>query len=149
MVKNSDTLVSDLLEIPTLKEAKERFPVHDFLQKVLTKQIFDMVLFAKYNNRTLTIGVHHPTAQFEINSFKPILIKYAKGQKYFEDIADVRIFRYEKLKPQPLSLKEISPKIEFYVEKSYGIFENNLKDKELFDKIESIRNTIKKGNTWK
>jgi hypothetical protein len=149
MVKNSEALISTILEINTFKEIKQRFPIHNFLKKVLTKQIFDMILFAKFKEDVLTIGVHHPTAQFELTNFKPILIQYAKQIDDLKTIKDVKIFRYDKLKPK--SLAEIpTHEVSFFEEKSYGIFENNLKDKELFDRIEQIRSLIKtKGQKWK
>lgn len=149
MVKNSEILISTILDHSNLKEVKQRIPVHSFLKKVLTKQIFDMILFAKFKDDILTIGVHHPTAQFELTNFKSILIQYAKQIDYFSSIKDIRVFRNDKLKPKSLTDIDIT-KISFFEERSHGIFENNLKDKELFDKIEQIRNAIKiKGKKWK
>lgn len=148
-MKTSLNLVDNLLQLNEFYEAKERFPVHTFLKKVLTKHLFDMVLFAKFQNDTLTIGVHHPSAQFELTGFKPILIQYAKQMAELSSIKDVKIFRYDKLKPKSLSISEKPHEIQFFSERSYGIFENHLKDKELFDKMESIRNTIQKGKKWK
>ncbi|MCK9161703.1 MAG: hypothetical protein M0O97_02955 [Arcobacteraceae bacterium] len=144
MIKNSEVLISVLLENPYFQEIKERIPVHKLLKNTLTKHIFDMVLFAKYQNNLLTIGVHHPVAQFELNNFKPILIKYAKMLDRFKDIQEVRVFRYEKLKTPPLIKENDIIKYSFFQERSYGIFENHLKDDKLYDQIEEIRDIIKK-----
>jgi hypothetical protein len=102
------------------------------------------VLYAYYRDNKLTIAVSNHIGQNELNLQKLTLMKFLKQIDEYKMIKNVSIFRDEKfaLEQQTKSESTIEEDIKFS-EKSYGIFENNLKDKKLYNLVESIRKSIK------
>jgi len=156
-VKNTNNILSSLADQKEFSEIRKRYRVHSFLEKILIKKIMNYVLFAFYRNQKMSIAVLHPVAQTELNYQKKMIIQYAKQVNEFKDIKDVSVFRYDKLYSfsknydkkaydeftSPFS-KEKKEVIEpFFKERSYGIFENKIKDEKLHKKMEEIRDVIK------
>lgn len=142
-------------------EIRHRYKVHTFLKKILTKNILNFILFAYYKNSKMVIAVFHPTGQSELNFQKKMIMDYAKQTSNFSDIKEVSVFRIDMVNPfnkkyakkekeytsfhSPFEVKQTEKiKINIFKERSFGIFQNKITDEKLHEKVEEIRNLIKK-----
>lgn len=157
-LKTTNQILTKIANKSEFREIRTRYKVHNFLNKVLTKNILNYILFAYYRKNKLTIAVFHPVGQSELNYQKRTIIKYAKETKEFKDIEEVSVFRTDMINPfnkkysektsfktfnTPFDKKDFSLKKYSFKERSYGIFENSLTNKELHEKVEEIRTLIK------
>jgi hypothetical protein len=130
-------------------EIRKRYKVHKAIGKILLKQHLDYIVYATYRGNKLIIMAKNHIAQNELNYQKMVLLKYLKQIKEFENIETVSILRWDKEirgKGMPeFSLKKEETLISnpTFVERSYGIFENNTDDKKLYSMFENIRETIR------
>lgn len=154
--KTANKILSNLANKNEFSEIRKRYKVHAFLEKILIKKIMNYVQFAFYRNEKLSIAVLHPVAQSELNFQKKMIISYAKQTKEFRNIKEVAVFRYDKLYKFSKNydkkasddfkspFQEEQVKVEkTFKERSYGIFENSIKDEKLHKKMEAIRELIK------
>lgn len=156
-IKSTNNILSSLADKREFSEVRKRYKVHKFLEKILIKKILNYILFAFYRKSKLSIAVLHPVAQTELNYQKKMIIDYAKMVPEFKDIKEVAIFRYDKLYSfsknfdqkayddfvSPFSKEEKEQLEPLFKERSYGIFENNVKDEKLHKTFEQIREIIK------
>lgn len=155
--KTTNNILTNIADQREFSEVRKRYKVHTFLEKILIKKIMNYILFAFYRKEKLSIAVLHPVAQTELNYQKKMIMDYAKMLPEFKDIKEISVFRYDKLYSfsknydkkahddfhSPFK-KEQKDEIEpFFNERSYGIFENQIKDEKLHEQVERIRKLIK------
>ncbi len=109
----------------------------DRLIQVLPLKLKKGVKFAYIKKQILFFVVTHPVYKMEFEYNKEI-IKSLLKKANIANIDDIRCFVTNKLEKKEVKKVE-SP---FFVERSYGIFENKTQDEKLHKKFEEIRNII-------
>jgi hypothetical protein len=142
--KTINRIFTQIANKPQFNQIRKRYKLEKLLSKILLPKHLHYVLYAYYRDDKLTIAVSNHIGQNELNLQKLTLMKFLKQIDEYKMIKNVSIFRDEEfaLEQQTKSESTIEEDIKFS-EKSYGIFENNLKDKKLYNLVESIRKSIK------
>jgi hypothetical protein len=142
--KTINRIFTQIANKPQFNQIRKRYKLEKLLSKILLPKHLHYVLYAYYRDDKLTIAVSNHIGQNELNLQKLTLMKFLKQIDEYKMIKNVSIFRDEEfaLEQQTKSESIIEEDIKFS-EKSYGIFENNLKDKKLYNLVESIRKSIK------
>lgn len=98
------------------------------------------VKFGYVKNNILFFVLTHPVFKMEFEYNKALIKSLLKTYKEIQ-VEDVKFFV-----TNVIEKKENNEKVvEFYEERSYGIFENKVKNPKLNKKFEEIRNLIKKS----
>jgi len=158
--KSSNKILGNLLGTYEFSRIRKYFALSKLFKAVLPKPLLKMICFAFYKDRKLTIQVMHPVGQQEINHKKQIIISICKKIPEFKDILEVAVFRQDKLNKfskefnqdyfnvfHPHASKERKKafdleKMNFFEERSVGIFENKTKNEKLNKKFEEIRKLV-------
>jgi len=158
--KSSDKILGNLLGTYEFSRVRKYFALSKLFKAILAKPLLKMICFAFYKDRKLTIQVMHPVGQQEINHKKEIIISICKKIPEFKDILEVTVFRQDKLNKfskefnqdyfnvfHPHASKERKKaydldKMNFFEERSVGIFENRATDEKLKRKFEEIRKSV-------
>ena len=158
--KSSDKILGNLLGTYEFSRVRRYFELSKLFKAILPKPLLKMICFAYYKDRKLTIQVMHPVGQQEINHKKEIIISICKKIPEFKDILEVTVFRQDKLNKfskefnqdyfnvfHPHASKERKKaydldKMNFFEERSVGIFENRATDANLNKKFEEIRKSV-------
>ncbi len=136
--KDTTGILSSIASNSRFSEIRKRYKVTVFLYKILLKSQFNFVLYAFYRNDILYIATANHIGQSELNMQKLTIISYCKKSIDYKNIKDVKIFRDE----HKLQKKE-KRKIQRYKERSYGIFDNYLTNKKLYNIAQRIKEKIK------
>jgi len=137
--KDSTSILSSIASKKGFSEIRQRYKVTIFLSKILLKSQFNWVLYAFYRNDILYIATANHIGQSELNMQKLNIISYCKKSRDYKNIQKVNIFRDEKKQ-----VKEKQKLVQRYPERSYGIFENHLSNKKLYNIAQRIKENIKK-----
>ena len=138
--KDTTAILSSIASNGRFAQIRKRYKVTIFLSKILLKSQFNFVLYAFYRNDILYIATANHIGQSELNMQKLSIIAYCKKSIDYANIIKVNIFRDEK-KIQ----KEKKKEVQRYPERSYGIFENHLSNKKLYNIAQRIKNNISKN----
>ena len=159
--KNSKNILNNLKNTQEFFKIKNYMSIKDILSSFLSKHIMDMIFFGYYRNSKLTIKVMHPVGQTELNYKKQDLISIFRKLENFSDIKEVSIFREDKLNKfsknfnqdfydiyypnskNRTNTKDLIKNMNFFPERSIGIFENKSKNINIKKKFEDIRKIIK------
>ena len=139
--KDTTAILSSIASKSGFSEIRKRYKVTVFLSKILLKSQFNFVLYAFYRNDILYIATANHIGQSELNLQKLNIISYCKKTKDYANIKQVNIFRDEKNIE-----KEKEKTVQRYPERSYGIFENHLSNKKLYNIAQRIKEQIRKHN---
>ena len=139
--KDTTAILSSIASNNRFGEIRKRYKVTIFLSKILLKSQFNFVLYAFYRNDILYIATANHIGQSELNMQKLTIISYCKKSIDYKNIKDVKIFRDEK--KQEKQKEHIIPR---YKERSYGIFENHLTNKKLYNIAQRIKDKIHELN---
>jgi hypothetical protein len=149
-MRDITAVFSSISDMPQYSEVRKRFRVHQAVGRVLLEHHLGYIVFATYRGDKLIIMAKNHIAQTELNYQKMNLLKYLTKIRYFENIKEVSILRWDK-EMRDKKIPEFSLKKEDLIvnnptfkEASYGIFDNTLKNEKLFKKVEIIRELIKK-----
>lgn len=160
-IKKTSNILDNILETKEFYKLKCVMTTERILKTLIPKGILNMVIFSYYKDCRLLIKVKHPVAQSELNHKKDDLMSICKKIPEFHDIMMISIIREDKLNsfskeydnafyqqnhPEAIKRKQEELKkqeIYFFPERSVGIFENQLNNKKLRDKMEKIRDLIK------
>jgi hypothetical protein len=149
-MRDITSVFSSIANMPQYSEVRKRFRVHQAIRKVLFKHHLGYIVFATYRGNKLVIMAKNHIAQTELNYQKMNLLKYLPKIRYFENINEVSILRWDKemrdkkIPEFSLQNEEIIFNKPTFKEASYGIFDNNFKNEKLFKEVEIIRELIKK-----
>jgi hypothetical protein len=130
-------------------EIRKRYKIHNAIKLGLSKTHLGFIVYVAYKSPVLTIMATNHVGQTELNYQKMSLIKHLKRYKDFKDIDTASILRYDRIKEKEriqyknIAIRNLKLKPQIFKEKSYGIFENNINDVILHEKIEEIRKLIK------
>jgi hypothetical protein len=151
-LKDITTVFSNIANMSIYSPIRKRYKIHHAIKMGLLQHHLDFIVYVAYKNGILTIMATNHIGQSELNYQKLSLINHLKKYSDFEDIKKISILRWDKQKrSQGIAefcfKRETSyKKDETFEEKSYGIFENNLNDTKLYNKMENIRKIIKNLN---
>ena len=144
-IRNITKVFSSIASKNQYREIRKRYKMDKILSKILLPKHMHYVLYSFYRKNKLTIAVPNHIGQSELNLQKMNLIRFLKVVKEYENISEVSIFRDEKFSKLNTNTKKAQIQNREYDEQSYGIFENNISDKRLFNIMEKIRQSIKKN----
>ena len=114
----------------------------DKLVGVLPTHLKDGIDFYYTKNKILFFVLTHRLYKNEFKNNEQ-LIKSLLRQLKLTNILDVEYFVTNKPKI-PIKIQEQKITLPLYKRKSYGIFDNKAKNKNIYDKFEAIRELIKK-----
>ncbi|VAY86865.1 hypothetical protein MNB_ARC-1_1088 [hydrothermal vent metagenome] len=149
--KDIISVFSSIVNMPQYSEIRKRFRVHKAISRILLDQHLGYIIYATYRADKLIIMARDHVGQMEISYQKMILLKYLEQIKEFKNIKSVSVLRWDKEKREQgilefsLKKKEITIENPSFKESSNGIFENNFKNKRLYNIMEDIRNLITKN----
>ena len=136
-MKKMNEILSHLKNNPEFRRINTSTIIEQFIN-ILPLKLKKGVKFAYVKNQTLYFVLKHPVykMEFEYNKgdIKSLLKKSA-----LKDVTEISFFVTNKIERKKKEIK-LNPT---YKERSYGIFTNHLKDEELHNKLEHIRNIIK------
>ncbi len=136
-MKKVNEILSHLKSNPTFRRINTASNIKNVID-ALDFKLKKGVKFAYIKNQTLFFVLTHPVfkSEFEYNK---VMIKSLLKKADIDDVKDIKFFVSNK-KEKKAEIKQVELK---YKERSYGIFENNIKDKKLHKVFEEIRNIIK------
>lgn len=148
-LRNITAVFSSIASNPTYSEIRKRYKIHHTIKLGLSKTHLGFIVYVAYKEPVLTIMATNHIGQSELEYQKMALLKHLKRYKDFSKIEKISILRYDMVKrsqrEQYFDVNKVqkvkrTPKLQ---EQSYGIFENNISDKNLHKKIEQLRDVIK------
>ena len=136
-MKKINEILSHLKNNPEFSRINTSFLIQKFIE-VLPLKLKKGVKFAYIKNQTLYFVLTHPVYKMEFEYNKADIKSLLKNFK-IANVEDIGFFITNVIE------KKEDPKepIPFYIERSYGIFENRAKDEYIFKKFEKIREIIK------
>jgi hypothetical protein len=136
-MKKINEILSHLKNNPEFSKINTSFLIKKFIE-VLPLKLKKGVKFAYVKNQTLYFVLTHPVYKMEFEYNKADIKSLLKIFK-IANVEDIGFFITNVIE------KKEDPKepIPFYIERSYGIFENRAKDEYIFKKFEKIREIIK------
>ena len=136
-MKKINEILSHLKNNPEFSKINTSFLIKKFIE-VLPLKLKKGVKFAYVKNQTLYFVLTHPVYKMEFEYNKADIKSLLKIFK-IANVEDIGFFITNVIE------KKEDPKepIPFYIERSYGIFENRSKNEYLFKKFEKIREIIK------
>lgn len=136
-MKKINEILSHLKNNPEFSKINTSFLIKKFIE-ILPLKLKKGVKFAYVKNQTLYFVLTHPVYKMEFEYNKADIKSLLKNFK-IANVEDIGFFITNVIE------KKEDPKepIPFYIERSYGIFENRAKDEYIFKKFEKIREIIK------
>ena len=136
-MKKINEILSHLKNNPEFSKINTSFLIKKFIE-VLPLKLKKGVKFAYVKNQTLFFVLTHPVYKMEFEYNKADIKSLLKNFK-IANVEDIGFFVTNVIE------KKVLQKIDepIYKERSYGIFENKVKDERLFRKFERIREIIK------
>jgi hypothetical protein len=151
-MKNMKYIISHLKSSPCFKKFEKTSTTNYYLElikkqlpKVLQKHLYYMYI----KNEILIFIFDHPGLQTEFSykkdSIKDI-IKYIENfNKISLNIKDIQAKWSTKLYNRKKKRENVKKVVYVYREQAFGKFKNNLKDVDLFNKIENLKKNIDKN----
>ena len=136
-MKKINEILSHLKNNPEFSKINTSFLIKKFIE-VLPLKLKKGVKFAYVKNQTLFFVLTHPVYKMEFEYNKADIKSLLKNFK-IANVEDIGFFVTNVIEKKVIQ-KTHEP---IYKERSYGIFENKVKDERLFRKIERIREIIK------
>lgn len=133
--------VNDILTHLKYNPEFKKLNTHTTLQKLINTLPLKLkkgVKFAYVKKDILFFVLTHPVYKMEFSHNKDLIWSLLKTLG-IANISDINFFVTNVMEKK----EEIAEEKPFYNERSYGIFENFIEDKQLHSKIESIRKLIK------
>lgn len=142
-IKSTTEILSNISSNGSFKKVKDTYRLNLILSKILLKSQMNWITYAYYKDKKLVLGAYGHIGQSELNMQKYLLIENLKKIERYNDIEGVSIYRDENKSIDVTISKEKSFSSP---EKSYGIFDNYLEDKVLYEIVERIKQKIRNNN---
>ena len=136
-MKKINEILSHLKNNPEFKKINTSTLIKNFIE-VLPPKLKKGVKFAYVKNQILYFVLTHPVYKMEFE-YNKADIKSLLKKSNIANVEDISFFITNKIEKKSTQVVH-EP---LYKERSYGIFENKVKDEKLYRKFESIRNIIK------
>ena len=139
-MKNMLEIIKHLKNNPQFSKINSSIAIDKFV-KLLPLKLSKGVKFGYVRNNILFFVLTHPVFKMEFEYNKALIKSLLKT---YPDIQaeDIKFFVTNVIEKKTKNDEKI---IELYDERSYGIFENKVKNPKLSKKFEEIRNIIKKS----
>ena len=148
-VQDTTAILSSIASKPNFSQIRQRYKTKLFLSKILLKSHLNWILYSFCYQTTLNIVTQNHIGQSELEHQKLNILKYCKKSKDYNHIEKISISRddkfYQYIKEEN-DKKQMNQKRDLFVERSYGIFENNITDKSQTKIINKIKEDIVKLN---
>ena len=136
-MKKINEILSHLKNNPEFSKINTSFLIKKFIE-VLPLKLKKGVKFAYVKNQTLFFVLTHPVYKMEFEYNKADIKSLLKTFK-IANVEDIGFFITNIIEKK----EKVNDSIPLYKERSYGIFENKVKDEYMFKKFEKIREIIK------
>jgi len=136
-MKKINEILSHLKNNPEFSKINTSFLIKKFIE-VLPLKLKKGVKFAYVKNQTLFFVLTHPVYKMEFEYNKADIKSLLKTFK-IANVEDIGFFITNVIEKK----EKVNDTIPLYKERSYGIFENKVKDEYMFKKFEKIREIIK------
>lgn len=136
-MKKINEILSHLKNNPEFRKINTQETIQKFIE-LLPLKLRKGIKFAYVKRQILYFVLTHPVYKMEFEYNKSLINTLLKKSN-IANIDDMRFFVTNIIEKK----QEETIKYEFYKERSFGIFENNIKNENLHNKIEKIRNIIK------
>lgn len=142
-MKNTNEILTHIKYSPEFKKINTQSALLKLIDS-LPVSIKKGVAFAYTKNQTLFFVVYHPVYKTEMKiEYNQTLIRDLLKKLQIANVEKIECFvTNKKVKKDFFEYEKIE--IEKVNEKSYGLFDNNIEDKDLYNLFEDIRKTIKK-----
>ena len=139
-MKNMLEIIKHLKNNPQFSKINSSVAIDKFV-KLLPLKLSKGVKFGYVRNNILFFVLTHPVFKMEFEYNKALIKSLLKT---YPDIqaGDINFFVTNVIEKKE---KNNDKKIEYYTERSYGIFDNKVKNPKLKKEFEEIRNIIKKS----
>lgn len=136
-MKKINEILSHLKNNPEFRKINTSSLIAKFID-ILPLKLKKGIKFGYVKNQTLYFVLTHPVYKMEFEYNKADIKSLLKNFK-IANVEDIGFFVTNIIEKK----EEQEKPIIFYKERSYGIFENKAKDKNIFKKFEKIREIIK------
>lgn len=138
-IKSTTEILSNITANGSYGKVKDTYRLNTILSKILLKSHMNWIAYAYYKDKKLILGAFGHIGQSELNMQKYVLLENFKKIERYNDIVSVNILREEiKKEDKQKQLKNTT-----MVEKSYGIFDNNITDIYQSNIVERIKVIIR------
>lgn len=136
--KTTHDILKNITKQGNFSKIKERLYIAKVLEKILLKSQLNWISYSYINaQQTLVIIAKNHVAQSELNYHKEQILNSFKSIEKYKTLLKVSILRDIKKNDSPINIYK-----PFGIERSYGIFHNNLKNPQLYRQMENIRKYI-------
>jgi len=136
-MKKINDILSHIKNYPEFRKINTHETIQRFIE-VLPLKLKKGIKFAYIKRQTLYFVLTHPVYKMEFEYNKSLINTLLK-KSHIANIDEIKFFVTNIIERK----EEKKEEEDYYKERSYGIFENNIKDEKLHKKFEQIREIIK------
>jgi hypothetical protein len=136
-MKKINEILSHIKNCPEFRKINTHETIQRFIE-ILPLKLKKGIKFAYVKRQILYFVLTHPVYKMEFEYNKSLINTLLK-KSHIANIDDIKFFVTNVIEKKEISKEEK----EYYNERSFGIFENNITDKKLYEKVEQIRKIIK------
>jgi hypothetical protein len=136
-MKKINEILSHIKNCPEFRKINTHETIQRFIE-ILPLKLKKGIKFAYVKRQILYFVLTHPVYKMEFEYNKSLINTLLK-KSHIANIDDIKFFVTNVIEKKEISKEEK----EYYNERSFGIFENNITDKKLHEKVEQIRKIIK------
>ena len=138
-MKKMNEILCHLKNNPEFRKINTQETIQRFIE-ILPLKLKKGIKFAYIKRQTLYFVLTHPVYKMEFEYNKSLINTLLKKAQ-IANVEELKFFVTNKIE-RKIVKKEVS---EHFNERSYGIFENSIKNEKLHDKVEEIRKIIKES----
>jgi len=143
-MKNIKDILAHLKYSPKFKKINTQEALNK-LTSAMPKNLQNGIKFCYTKQETLYFVLTHPVYKMEFEYNKDLVKRLLKDLR-IANINDIKFFVTNVVEKKEIQNVKHETREDSFKERSYGIFENMLEERKLYDKVEQIRNIIKKNS---
>ncbi len=136
-MKKINEILSHIKNCPEFRKINTHETIQRFIE-ILPLKLKKGIKFAYVKRQILYFVLTHPVYKMEFEYNKSLINALLK-KSHIANIDDIKFFVTNVIDKKEVSKEEK----QYYDERSFGIFENNITNKKLHEKVEQIRKIIK------
>ncbi len=140
-MKKINEILAHLKNNPEFRKVNSQKDIQKFIN-LLPSKLKKGIKFAYIKNEILYFVLTHPVYKMEFE-YNNSLINSLLKKSHMKNIVKIKFFVSNKIEKKTNTNVTILSNV--FKERSYGIFENSLKDEKLHQRVEEIRQIIKKS----
>ena len=138
-MKKMNEILCHLKNNPEFRKINTQETIQRFIE-ILPLKLKKGIKFAYIKRQTLYFVLTHPVYKMEFEYNKSLINTLLKKAQ-IANVEELKFFVTNKIERKTVK-KDVS---EYFNERSYGIFENSIKNEKLHNKVEEIRKIIKES----